>query len=155
MKASRICWTVGVLLLCAAVAAWQDTARPLDLHAEIQTVYNFQPHTLNKAQIGVESASLDEFWNKAMSQRDIYVPALRKELADFSNPPFFLFDGSQLLRSLSSDPADRKIILAAVAHSDLRDLQSKAYFLLVHYMAGLGEDTTAAAFHILEDPKFQ
>ena len=83
------------------------------------------------------------------------MPALRKELADFSNPPFFLCDGSQLLRSLSSDPADRKIILAGVAHSHLLDLQLKDYFLLVHSMVALGEDTTAAAFHILAQPKFQ
>jgi hypothetical protein len=155
MKASRICWIVGMLLLCAVVAAGQDAARPPDLHAEIQTVYNFQPHNLNKAQIGVESAALDDFWKKAKSQREVYVPALRKELRDFSNPPYFLFDGSELLRSLSSDPADRKIILAAIAHSDLRDLQSKEYFLLVQGMAAQGEDTTAAAFHILAQPKFQ
>jgi hypothetical protein len=155
MKASRICWIVALLPLRAGAAAGQGAARPADLHAEIQTVYNFQPHTLNKAQIGVESAALDEFWKKAKSQRDGYVPALRKELADFSNPPFFLFDGSQLLRSLSTEPADRKIILAAIAHSDLRDLQLKDYFLLVQSMAAQGEDTTAAAFHILEQPKFQ
>jgi hypothetical protein len=29
------------------------------------------------------------------------------------------------------------------------------YFMLVHNMAAQGEDTTAAAFHILEEPKFQ
>src|SRR5271156_2703315 len=155
MKASRICWIVALLLLRDVAAAGQDATRPVDLHAEIQTVYNFQPHTLNQAQIGVESASLDEFWNKAKSQRDVYVPALRKELADFSNPPFFLFDGSQLWRPFSNAPADRKIVLAAIAHSDLRDLQLRDYFLLVQNMAAQGEDTTAAAFHVLAQPKFQ
>jgi hypothetical protein len=155
MKASRIGWIVGSLLLCVVAATGQDATGPVDLHAEIQTVYNFQPHTLNEAQIGVESVALDEFWKKAKSQRDVYVPALRHELADFSNPPYFLFDGSELLRRLSNDPADRKIILAAIAHSDLRDLQLKDYFLLVQYMAVQGEDTTVAAFHVLAQPKFQ
>jgi hypothetical protein len=126
-----------------------------DVHAEIQKVYNFQPHTLTKAQITEKSAFLDEFWTKAKFQREAYVPELRRELADFNNPPFFLFDGSQLLLSLSKDAADRKIILAAIAHSDLRDLQSTDYFLLVQSMAAQGEDTTAAAFHILTEPKFQ
>jgi hypothetical protein len=98
---------------------------------------------------------LDQFWAKAKSQRDVYVPELRRELADFSNPPFFLFDGSQLLLSLSDAPADRKIVLSAVAHTDLRDLQLKDYFLLVQRMAAQGEDTTVAAFHILPEPKFQ
>jgi len=59
------------------------------------------------------------------------------------------------LMSLSKDAADRKIILAAIAHSDLRDLQWTDYFRLVQSMAAQGEDTTAAAFHILTEPKFQ
>ena len=98
---------------------------------------------------------MDQFWTKAKSQSEVYIPGLRRELADFSNPPFFLFDGSMLLSSLSKDPADRKIILAAIAQSDLRDLQLKDYFLLVQSMAAQGENTTAAAFHILAEPKFQ
>jgi hypothetical protein len=125
------------------------------LHAEIQKVYDFHPHTLSSAQITQKSGVLDQFWTKAKSQRDVYVPELRRELADFSNPPFFLFDGSQLLLSLSDAPADRKIVLSAIAHTDLRDLQLKDYFLFVQRMAAQGENTTAAAFHILPEPKFQ
>ena len=66
-----------------------------NLQPRRQTVYNFQPHTLSHAQIMQKSALLDQFWAKAKSQRDVYVPELRRELVDFSNPPFFLFDGSQ------------------------------------------------------------
>jgi hypothetical protein len=86
MKASRICWIVALLLLPAVAAESEGTSRSADMHAEIQTVYNFQPHTLTSAPITEKSAVLDEFWNQAKSQRDIYVPALRKEFADFSNP---------------------------------------------------------------------
>jgi hypothetical protein len=57
--------------------------------------------------------------------------------------------------SLSNDAADRTIILSAISHSDLRDLQLKDYFLLVHSMAAQGENTSAAAFNILAQPKFQ
>jgi hypothetical protein len=57
------------------------------------------------------------------------------------------------LLSLSDTPADRKIALAAMAHCDLRDVQAKDYFLQVHRMATLNEDTTGAAFHVLEQPK--
>jgi hypothetical protein len=149
-------WRILTIFLLPVVAAGRQTASTAgDLHAEIQTVYDFQPHTLTHDQITQKSAVLDQFWTKAKSQRDVYVPGLRRELADFSNPVFFLFDGSHLLLSLSSDAADRKIILAAVAHSDLRDLPLKDYFLLVQHMAAQGEDTTAAAFHILAEPKFQ
>jgi len=140
------------VLLPGLAAGRQATG---DLHAEIQRVYDFQPHTLSKAQIAQKSELLDQFWSKAKSQSEVYVPALRLELADFSNPPFFFFDGSKLLMSLSKDAADRKIILAAIAHSDLRDLQWIDYFLLVQSMAARGEETTAAAFHILAEPKFQ
>jgi hypothetical protein len=41
-----------------------------------------------------------------------------------------------------------------MARCDLRDVQAKDYFLQVHRMATLNEDTTAAAFHVLEQPKF-
>jgi hypothetical protein len=155
MKVTKGWWVFAFLVLPGVAAGRQATSSAGDLHAEIQKVYNFQPHTLNNAQITQKSALLDEFWSKAKSEREVYVPGLRRELADFSNPPFFLFDGSKLLMSLSTDAADRKIILAAIAQSDLRDLQLKDYFLLVHGMAAQGEDTTAAAFHILAQPKFQ
>ncbi len=149
------CSILIFLLLPGVCAGRQANSNDGNLHAEIQTVYNFQPHTLSKAQISQKSELLDQFWEKAKSQSDVYVPGLRLELADFSNPPFFLFDSSKLLMSLSQDPADRKIILAAVARSDLRDLQWIDYFLLIQNIAAQGEDTTAAAFHILAEPKFQ
>jgi hypothetical protein len=155
MKVASFEWFLILVLLPSVAAGRQANTSGGDLRAEIQTVYNFQPHTLTKAQIAQKSELLDQFWTKAKSQSEVYIPGLRRELADFSNPPFFLFDGSMLLMSLSKDPADHKIILAAVAQSDLRDLQLKDYFLLVQSMAAQGEDTTAAAFHILAEPKFQ
>jgi len=125
------------------------------IHQQIQQTYNFQPHSLSNAEITKKSAVLDQFWSKAKAEPNTYIPALRQELADVHNPPFFLYDGSMLLLSLSNTPADRKIALAAMAQSDLRDVQSKDYFLQVHRMAGLGDDTTDAAFHILDDPNFK
>jgi len=155
MKTTTCLCILAFLLLPTAPAGGQATSSTGLLHAEIQKVYDFHPHTLSSAQITQKSGLLDQFWTKAKSQLDVYVPELRRELADFSNPPFFLFDGSQLLLSLSDGPADRKIVLSAIVHTDLRDLQLKAYFLLVQRMAAQGEDTTAAAFHILPEPKFQ
>jgi hypothetical protein len=149
---------LAIVLLALASsleAGKQENPANVDVHAEVVRTYNFQPHTLNSKQINEKSGILDQFWTKAKSQRDVYVPGLRRELADFRNPPFFLFDGSQLLLSLSSEPADRKIALAAISHSDLRDVQWKDYFMLVQGMAAQGEDTTAVAFHILEQPKFK
>ena len=155
MKVSKCGWILVCLLLPVNAFGQQASSSTGDLHAEIQSIYNFQPHLLTNSQIAQKSTLLDHFWTKAKSQREVYVPGLRRELTDLSKPPFFLFDGSKLLMSLSKDAADHKIILSAIAHSDLRDIQSKDYFLLVHGMAAQGEDTKAAAFHILEEAKFQ
>lgn len=141
-------------IACASEWALAQTT-PVSMHQRIQQTYDFQPHTLTSAQITQKSAVLDGFWTNAKAEPMVYIPALRDELADFRNPPFFLYDGSMLLLSLSDTPADRELALAAIAHSDLRDVAPKDYFFHVHRMAGLGEDTTAAAFHILEDPDFK
>jgi hypothetical protein len=150
MKRTAICAFLVPLFLITTFAASQSAS----VHQQIQQTYNFQPHLLSKQQIDQESVLLDQFWTKAKTEQSRYVPALRQELSDFNNPPFFLYDGSALLLSLSDSPADRKIALAAMAHCDLRDVQSKDYFLQVHRMATLNEDTTAAALHVLEQPKF-
>lgn len=129
-------------------------AQSASIHQEIIETYNFQPHLLSNQEINRKSAALDQFWSRAKAEKAVYVPALRRELADFKNPPFFLYDGSALLLSLSDTSTDRKIALAAMARCDLRDVQTKDYFYQVHRMATLNEDTTAAAFRILERPTF-
>jgi hypothetical protein len=102
------------------------------IHKEILDIYDFQPHLLGDQELSRKSAILDRFWDKAKSDSALYLPALRKELTDFSNPPFFLYDGSMLLLNLSKDAPDRKIALAAIAHCDLRDVQPQEYFRQIH-----------------------
>ncbi|HET9741645.1 MAG TPA: hypothetical protein VFQ00_02745 [Terriglobales bacterium] len=142
---------LAVLVFLATFAGAQSSS----IHEEIRQTYNFQPHTLSSAEIAQKSGVIDRFWTRAKSQPNVYVPALRQELANFENPPFFLYDGSMLLLSLSNTPADRKVALAAISRSDLRDVQPNDYFQKVHWMATLNEDTTAAALHILEQPNFK
>lgn len=149
-------WPLLLLSLttaCAPSLSQRITSTPI--HEEIARVYNFKPHLLDQQQIQQESDRLDQFWAKARNQASVYVPALRQELTDFGNPKFFLFDGGRLLMSLSDTPDDRRIALVAFAHCDLRDVQSRDYFLQVHRVASLGEETTEAAFHILESPQFR
>jgi hypothetical protein len=151
MRPANIRPVIFALLLNVAVACAQSKS----IHQQIQQTYNFQPHTLTSAEITQKSGVLDQFWTSAKSQPDVYIPALRQELADFRNPIFLLYDGSMLLLSLSDTSIDRKLALAAMARSDLRDVQAKDYFFQVHRMAALNEDTSAAAFHILEQPDFK
>jgi len=131
------------------------SAQQASIRAEIQQVYNFQPHLLNRQQMAQKAAVLDQFWTHAEEQPALYVAALRQELGNFANPSFFLYDGSILLLGLSDTPADRKTALAAISRCDLRDLKATDYFLQVHHLATLNEDTTAAAFHVLEQPDFK
>lgn len=144
----RLFKLVSFLLLATALAAGQS------IHQEIKQVYSFEPHLLDQKQIDARSAELDKFWQKAKASKSAYIPGLRGELADFSNPPYFLFDGSMLLLELSDTHEDRKIAASAIAHCDLRDLSDNGYFQAVHRLADQGEDTTAAAFRILDNPKF-
>jgi hypothetical protein len=142
-------WGALLLLFIAAFASAQSS-----IHQQIQETYNFQPHLLSKQEINDKSGVLDRFWTTAKSNPTIYIPGLRQELGNFHNPPFFLYDGSMLLLSLSDTPPDRKIALAAMARCNLLDVQTRDYFLQVHRMATFSQDTTAAAFHILDQPKF-
>jgi hypothetical protein len=146
---------VAAILLVTALAADIGLGQTQAIHQQIQQIYNFQPHLLQDRELTAKSAVLDQFWAKAKSDRADYIPALRQELADFRNPSFFLYDGSMLLLSMSDTPGDRKIALAAIARCDLRDVQTKDYFYQVHRLASVNEDTTAAAFHVLEEPKYQ
>src|SRR3984893_1956371 len=150
MNRSTVCGFLILSLLFASPATGQSAS----IHQQIQQTYNFQPHLLSNQQITEKSAALDQLWTRAKAEPSLYIPALRQDLGDFKSPIFFLYDGSTLLLSLSDTPADRTIALAAMARCDLRDVQAKDYFLQVHRMASLSEDTTAAAFHILEQPKF-
>jgi hypothetical protein len=151
MKRSVICGFLVPLLLIASPATGQSPS----IHLRIQQTYNFQPHSLSNQEITEKSATLDQFWKTAKAEPSVYIPALRQELVDFKNPTFFLYDGSTLLLSLSDTPADRKIALAAMARCDLRDVQAKDYFLQVHRLATVNEDTTPAAFHVLHQPTFK
>lgn len=60
-----------------------------------------------------------------------------------------------LLLALSDTAADRRVALNAIARCDLRDVQHSDYFLQVHRMATMGENTTEAALHILLEPEFK
>jgi hypothetical protein len=138
-------------LLSAILAATQPTF----LHDDIHRIYGFEPHLLTDQQRQQKSGIMDQFWEKAKARKPVYITALRQELQDFSNPSFFLYDGSVLLLSLSDTHEDRQSALAAFARCALRDVQLTDYFMQVHRMAALNEDTTAAAFHILDEPGFQ
>jgi hypothetical protein len=140
--------------LALVVALSASPALAQDIGQEIRTVYSFAPHELTSQKIDEKSKVLDSFWARAKAQKGAYLPVLRSELARPEAQPFFLYDGSMLLLSLSDIRSDRQLALAAIARCDLRDVQHTDYFRQVHRLASIGEDTTEAALHILVEPKF-
>ena len=121
----------------------------------LRDVYNFRPHTLSQRQIDQESKTLDEFWSRAKAEPDLYIRVLREELTNYKESPFFLYDGSMLLMTLSDTEYDRKLAIWAIAQCDLRDVQPHEYLRQVHRLAVRGDDVTAAAFNVLGTPTFR
>ncbi len=102
---------IGVLVLISVVMlrAPLSRAQLRPLRDDIRRTYNFQPHLLTDQERNDKSAVMDQFWNKVKAGKGSLLQALRSELADLSNPRFFLYDGSLLLLSLSDTGADRRL----------------------------------------------
>jgi hypothetical protein len=151
---------MGLKLFCCALALTTGTAMgqaiqtQAEMHARVAALYNFSPHTLDDAGRAAKSAEMDKFWGAVKADPAHMLPLLRTELLTTSNPRFFMEDGSELLTSLSKDPGDMQIAADAHALTDLADVQPAAYFYWVHQASMQGIDTTRAALHILDDPKF-
>jgi hypothetical protein len=127
-----------------------DAAVISSLHA----TYSFKPHELTAKQQIAQSKSLDAFWGAATKDPARYLPAVRAELAGDRQLPFFYFDGGRLLLQLSKQPADRALVLAALARVDMRDVRPLLFVQEVNFLARDGLDTSAAAFRVLADPNF-
>lgn len=141
---------VALLAVGNTVGADEGAARQ-----RIRATYTFSPHLLTTQQIGEKSKMLDALWAEAKAEPTTFITVLRSELARPDAQTFFVYDGSMLLLSLSNTPSDRRLALAAIARSDLRDVQHTEYLRQVHRLAALGEDTTEAALHILAEPEFK
>lgn len=142
-------------LLCPSVGAAQSLATQAGMHARIQSIYNFSPSKVTDQVRTAKSAEMDSFWKEVNSHPAAELPLLRVELSAPDSPRFFYADGSELLLSLSQSPEDRKIAAQALGWVDLSDFESHQYLLEVHSLAVKGTDVTAAAFHMLDDPKFK
>lgn len=144
-----------ILSVSAMCVAAQSSGIDRNFHQRIKRLYSFEPHTLTTNQIEEKSLALDEFWKEATASPEQYVPALRAELRDKSNPAYFAYDGSKLLLSLSDLHADRALALDSIPRADLRGIQHTDYLRTVHWFAVNGFDTTTAALRILDFPDFK
>ena len=121
---------------------------------EIDKIYDFTPSKLSKSEQDKKMPTLDAFWEKVKSDTTTYLPALRRELNEPNHNPYFYFDGTTLLLSLTSSPLDKSIAAKAITKCQIKDIDRRAYVMLVNKLANEGFNTTSAAMKILEDPAF-
>jgi hypothetical protein len=124
------------------------------LSQEIDSIYNFQPGKLSDKEKESKFPPLDRFWDKVKSDTSGYLPQLRFELRVAEHNPFFYYDGSGLLLSLSKTKADKELAVQAIAKCNLDDISQKIYVTTLNKLAQEGIDVTVAAVKILRDDKF-
>lgn len=124
------------------------------LSTEINNIYNFQPSKLSDKEQQSKFPALDKFWEKVKKDTSTYLPQLRTELKQNGHNPFFYYDGSGLLLSLSQSTPDRELAVQAITKCDLADISQKIYVTTLNSLAQADINVTPAAVKILRDDKF-
>ncbi len=124
------------------------------LSKEIDNIYNFQPSKLSDKEQESKFPALDKFWEKVKRDTSKYLPQLRFELMHAGHNPYFYYDGSGLLLSLSEAKSDKIVAVKAIAKCDLNDISQKIYVTTLNKLAQDGIDVAEAAVKILSEDKF-
>jgi len=119
------------------------------LEKEIDNIYDFKPSELTYNEQSIKIPMLDKFWNKVKNDTLKYLPLLRAELKKDGHNPFFYWDGSSLLLSLTRNKADKELSIEAITKCDLEDISQKVYVMTLNNLANEGLDVTEAAIKIL------
>jgi hypothetical protein len=82
------------------------------------------------------------------------LPLLRSELKASAHNPYFYFDGTALLLSLTNNALDKQIGADAIVKCDLIDINRRAYVGTLNQLANDGTNVTNAALKILRDTGF-
>lgn len=124
------------------------------LSNDIDNIYNFKPSKLTDKEQEIKMPTLDKFWDKVKSDTTKYLPILRTELKSNGHNPYFYYDGSGLLLSLTNSKVDKELAIEAISKCDLDDISQKIYVQTLNKLANDGIDVTKAAVKILSDEKF-
>jgi hypothetical protein len=122
--------------------------------AEIDSIYNFQPHKLSRAEQGRIFPVLDKFFEKIKSDTGRYLPLLRHELRSKDHLPYFYYDCSHLLMTISKRRTDRQLCAESFVKCNLKDLDPRVYIILLKSLADQGINITKAALKIVDEPHF-
>ncbi len=121
---------------------------------EVDSIYDFKPSKLTDKEKELKMPSLDKFWEKVKSDTLQYLPQLRAELKKNGHNPFFYYDGSGLLLSLTNSKADKELAIEAIAKCDLEDISQKIYVKTLNGLANEGFNVTKPAIKILYADNF-
>jgi hypothetical protein len=110
------------------------------LRASQRATYGFEPLRLSEAERTAKSQEMDRFWEAATALGPDAVPCLQEMLAGNKQDPFFLYDGSALLFRIDKSPASLAAISAALAGTELKDVQTVDYLRFLIKLARLDVD---------------
>jgi hypothetical protein len=123
-------------------------------HAEITRLYRADRTAPDRrADMQAVSDTLDAFWNRVKADKATYLPLLRAELVRPGNPPFFYFDGAELLRDASDSRADGALALSVIERVDLSQIELSGYLIALNFYVNHGYDTRRAALRWLDLPR--
>ncbi|MBE9586005.1 hypothetical protein IM792_16250 [Mucilaginibacter sp. JRF] len=124
------------------------------MKTEIDNTYNFKPSKLSRAEQLEKFPAMDKLFNKIKDDTAKYLPELRSELIAHGHNPYFYYDGSAFLLSLSDKFDDKQLIANVIIKADLEDLSPEMYTRMLNKLANDGVDVTDAALKILDNDKF-
>lgn len=110
------------------------------LRSSQHATYGFEPTRLTQAERTAKSQLMDQFWDAATALGPDAIPCVQGMLAANKQDPFFLYDGSALLFRLDKSPASLSAISAALAGTDLKDIQTADYLAFLIKLAHLDVD---------------
>lgn len=119
------------------------------LTKEIDGIYDFSPSKLTGKEQELKMPSLDKFWEKVKSDTTKYLPELRTALESDGRSPYFYYDGSGLLLSLTKNKEDKELAIEAISKCDINDISQEIFVKTLNHLANEGIDVTKPALKIL------
>jgi hypothetical protein len=121
----------------------------------ISEIYNFYPSEVSKEIKDKKSKEMDKLWVLVESDKNLYLPLLRKELQKPNQNKFFYYDGSSLLLKNSESKEDMLITIQAINKAPLIDVINYDYFRMVHWIGTRDINIFPAIENMLSYPQFK
>ncbi len=124
------------------------------LSNEVDSIYNFKPSKITENEKRRIGTVLDKFWEKVKNDTTRFLQQLRAELQTNKHKPFFYYDGSSLLLSLTNSIADKELAIEAIAKCDVDDISREIYVKTLNRLANEGYNVTKPSVKILYEDNF-